>query len=495
MRALPVAVLGCVLCGAAGAEEPLRPRWGELRLESPIPVDTLAWREALDLGGRDVDEAPLEPALLRGLRLLAARGYAFAEARPGSFDLDGNVVTGTIALEPGTQARVEGLVLEGAKVTRASTAERLAGVRPGDAYTGVEEEEARERLARSGLFSSVGEAEIVPGPEPGDVLLKIPVEEPAYTRFGGLLGVSGPESRVTGFLDLELTNIAGTAREASGRWEDRGDGLTRFALHYREPWIPFVPVGVAGDLEHDVFEGRYSYTKWEVVGDLGFGPWTFAFGRGGTRAVEVVEAAEEASEDRKVNERFFVAGIALDRRNAAANPTRGFRMSLRNRRGSKTLNAARDSLEIRVDRNRWEAAAEGYLGLGNRWLVAVGTRFDFLDTPEDSLPRWDLTAVGGATSVRGYREEQFLASSVWLVRNEVRWLQDRRGSSLYVLADVGFLNREGRRFADLFDRVLAGYGVGVRQANRLGILGVEYAVAKGESVLDGRIHLRIDAVF
>jgi len=491
-----MALLFCVagiaaLPAAAPAAGTERLRWGRLALRSETPVDTLAWRQALDLEGRYVDEAPLEPALLRALETLARAGYPFAEARPGSFDVVADRLTGTIVLALGVRPKIVGIQLIGAEITRASTAARLARVASGDPYTGREDRVVRERLARSGLFISVGEVDVAPGPQPEEVLLKVPVREPAYTRFAGIIGVSGRDSRLTGLLDLELRNIAGTAREAAGRWENRGDDLTRFALRYREPWLPLVPVGVAGDLTHDVSENVYSFTRWEVSGDREWGDgWRFRLGRGGSRAVET------ASDRARTSEGFVLAGLELDRRNATLVPTAGYRLGVTSRRGQKSFTVAEDTLDVRFDRTRWEADAELYRRVTPRWLAVVRGRFAFLDSPEDSLPRYDLFAVGGAASLRGYREEQFLTAAAVILQLEWRWLQGTEGSALYLFTDAALISPSGEREErDRFRTFLLGTGVGVRQASRLGILGVEYGVAKGENPLDGRIHLRLDAVF
>jgi outer membrane protein assembly factor BamA len=474
---------------AASAQERLR--WGRIALVAEAPVDTAAWRDALDLEGRPIDEAPLDAAVRRGLRALAERGHPFATARPRGFDLDGGRITGRIEVDPGIRPRVAGITLDGASVTRTGTALRLSGITLGQVYTGREDRIVRERLSRSGLFRSVGEVTLLPGMEEDAVLLRVPVTEPPYTRFRGVLGVSGRESRLTGLVDLDLANIAGTARAAAGRWEDRGDGLSRYALHYREPWLPLVPLGVQGDLAHDVKEDVYSFTKWEVTGDLTLGgQWTVRAGRGGAKAVRTGAAAGNESEG------FYVAGVELERRNSTLNPTGGYRLFLESRRGTKTFTPLGDSLEVRLDRTRWNVGGEGYRRFGGRWLGVLTLRLDYLDTPEDSIPRWDLFAVGGAASLRGYREEQFLTPAAWTLQAEWRWLQGTEGSALYLFTDAAFIAPgTARRLGDTFRTFLLGTGIGVRQASKLGILGVEYGVAKGENPLDGRIHLRIDAVF
>jgi outer membrane protein assembly factor BamA len=491
MRTLWMLLALVVVQGAvpAAGEETARLRWGKIEIESSAPIDSVAWFRALDLEGRYVDEAPIDAAIVRALRIFAEVGYPFAEARPRSFDLEDGKLVGTIHLDLGAEAVIEDIQLSGARVTKPKTVFRLIGMEPGRRYTGREGAMVRERLARSGLFSSVGEVKVLPGSSAGAVVLEVPVTEPPYTRFRGALGVSGEEATLTGLLDLDLTNIAGTARAASGRWENRGLGLTRFALHYREPWLPVVPIGLEGDLQHDVNENRYSYTRWEITGDISWRSiWRIRAGRGGSQAVEIDGPTGTQSES------YFVGGVTYDGRNSAANPTAGIRFFLNSTRGTKTVPI--DTLVIRLDRTRWDLGGEGYQRVGSRWLGVLRTRFQYLDTPEDSIPRWDLFAVGGANSLRGYREEQFLTPGAWVTQTEWRWLQGNQGSAVYVFADAAFISPpEGREFEDTFDQFQLGTGLGLRQAGKLGIVSVEYGVARGDSPLDGRLHLRIDAVF
>ena len=119
-------VLLLAIAAVSSASEP--PRWGVLQVLADAPYDALAWREAVNLEGRALDEAPLEPALWRGLRALADAGYAFAEVHPGEFDLEDGRVNGVLRLSPGPRARLVGLVLAGAKVTRPGTAYRMSGL-------------------------------------------------------------------------------------------------------------------------------------------------------------------------------------------------------------------------------------------------------------------------------------------------------------------------------------------------------------------------------
>jgi outer membrane protein assembly factor BamA len=304
------------------------------------------------------------------------------------------------------------------------------------------------------------------------------------------LGVSGPESEITGLVDLDLGNIAGTGRVASGRWENRGGGLTRFGLHYHEPWLPLVPISLDFDLAHDVNQIIYTYTRWALAASYTWrNQWSLTAGVGGAQAVEPAPGLGAS------HETFTLLGVGFDHRNSALNPTSGFRIYTESRRGSKTYPVA-DTLSVKVHRQRWGAGFEGYRRVGRPWLLSIRSRFDALQTPEAVVPRYELYAIGGASTLRGYREEQFLTSMAWVVQGEWSLLLGTQGSRLYLFTDVGFLGSpEARELGRLFDRVPVGTGVGVSQGSRFGILGVEYGWAKGENILDGRIHLRLDAMF
>jgi len=492
MRGLLFAVCLALWATPAAAGNDSDAIWGALRIESDVDLRALGWDGDLGLRGRPVSEAGLDRAVTTLLAVLAEAGYPFAEVRPGSFDREDDRITGVLRVDPGTPAHVEALILEGAEVTRTGTIYRVAGIKVGQRFTGKETGQVEERLRRSGLFTMVNDIQVLPGTEEGGVVLRARVTEPSYTRFAGIVGL-GKGGEVTGLLDLQLKNLAGTAREGAVTWQNQGAGLTRFHLSYREPWLPVIPVGLAGLLKHDVNSGVYSYTQYELTGDLTVAfRWTFVLGLGGASAVETADTGVKSDES------YFLAGATYDSRTSVWNPLGGAYLTLQSRRGDKKVRPADGAgPEVRFDRTRWTVAGEMYQRAGARWLGSARTRFNYLDTPEEIIPRYDLYAVGGALSVRGYREEQFITNLAWTFQTEWRLMQDAKGSAVYALLDGGLISdrKENGSYTGRFDSFLLGYGVGVRQVTRLGVLGVEYGIPRGTGVLDGRIHLRVAAAF
>ena len=101
----------------------------------------------------------------------------------------------------------------------------------------------------------------------------------------------------------------------------------------------------------------------------------------------------------------------------------------------------------------------------------------------------DLYRLGGIASVRGYREGQFLASRAAWSNLELRYSLTRR-SFVAVFYDLGYY----RTPADDIYKVPAvegfiyGYGLGIRIETALGMFGVSYALGKGDSILEGKLH-------
>lgn len=485
-------ILGLFLTGLgvakALAQSSGETRWGELTLEGSPEVTDLLPPPALS--GNPIQAEDLDRYIKELLLELSELGYPFAEILPRDFDVSEGRVSGALKIELGARPTLAGIVLKGAEVTKPNTVMRLGGVKKGELFRGSMLQTTREKLLRSGLFQTVGELTLEAGPSQNEIVFSADAVEPAYTRFAGVLGVGGPDSKLTGLLRLELLNIAGTAREGAAHWENQGQGITRFSLSYREPWLPILPVGVSGALRNDVNEGVYSYTNWELRGDLSAGSsWRFGLGWGGARAVNTGSSTQNERES------FVLATVVYDGRNSFFVPTQGARLRLESRRGDKTRELGSGAEET-LDRTRWKLDLEGYQPLGNRLVLAAESAFEFLDTPEDSLPRYDQFAIGGANTLRGYREEQFLTSGALTLALELRWLQDAKGSALYGFIDQGWIS-SGSTAAerDNLDRYLLGLGVGLRQASPVGLLGVEYGIPKGSSPLDGRIHFRLDAFF
>ncbi len=101
------------------------------------------------------------------------------------------------------------------------------------------------------------------------------------------------------------------------------------------------------------------------------------------------------------------------------------------------------------------------------------------------MPFHELLVLGGARSLRGYREEQFRGTRVALGSVEYRYLLGRRSRAI-AFVDAGYWYRDGSNVAK--DTNL-GYGIGLRGDTRLGTISIDYGLGEGDDLLDGKLHV------
>jgi outer membrane protein insertion porin family len=100
--------------------------------------------------------------------------------------------------------------------------------------------------------------------------------------------------------------------------------------------------------------------------------------------------------------------------------------------------------------------------------------------------------LGGTRTVRGYREEQFLASRTAWANLEYRLMLTQR-SYAFVFSDGGYYLREAdpERGIVKNEDIILGYGIGITVETAIGLLGVSFALAQGNSFSEGKIHFGV----
>ena len=98
--------------------------------------------------------------------------------------------------------------------------------------------------------------------------------------------------------------------------------------------------------------------------------------------------------------------------------------------------------------------------------------------------------------MRGYRENQFLGSAVAWGGVEYRYLLNRF-SFLSGFLDLGYVARpaDDRLMIPESRNTLIGYGIGFQFDTSLGLLGVSYALGRGDTFSTGKIHFGLINTF
>ena len=474
-------------------------RYAGVQLEGVSILDTATLLSRSGLSAGD-PFAPrnLEQGITMLLKLYESLGYPFARIEIGDIRFrEGPTHEETsvaLRIEEGTAARISELRVEGNTATQTSVITRAARFTPGDLYTGDLPAKIRLRIGKLQLFSSVSTPELFVNND-RSVGLLIRVAEGSPNRFDGIIGyvppgASGGSGYVTGFVDMQFRNIFGTARKLSARWNRESQTSQEIALRYKEPWIGPLPISAEGGYAQRKQDSTYVRESYDLaVETVVAEDMTVGLVAAGSR-VTPAEGFGQLMVSRS-SSLSIGALVAYDNRDDQVTPTAGFRYRTEYRTGRKEiLTPVRRGSAEKSSTQLLSFDVEGYAPLiRNQVLAVLVSARDFRSS---TIEFGDLFRLGGANSLRGYREGQFLGSTIAWANLEYRLLAGQR-SFAFAFLDLGYVSTPVRQEAGLngdeFRRL--GYGAGVRVDTPLGLIGVSLAFGQGDTFNSAKLHLRL----
>jgi len=431
-----------------------------------------------------------------------ADGYPFVEVWVDSIgvDRDSAAVDVSLYVVEGSPRNVENVVVEGLKKTRPDLAMKIAGIEPGAPYRSQLLEDAYLRVVSSGVFSDVDYPTVRMSADGSGVDAVLHVNEQARSHlFAAALGyasASGNTDRVlSGYVQLELNNIGGSLKDFSATWNNDGAGRNETHIRYRDRLFLGHRLGLGLRLEQVGQDTLYTWQSAGIEGERGVGRVAgtllgFTLAGYGDRNVFSEGALLRSS-------RWRVKGGA----NAMWGSDRAG--SYAKLGGDVTLafkhNSYRDNATGPGDvRQTIYDGSTGLLFPAWRNLhVAVDGRIEWLQSDEQDVPLSEQFYVGGARTVRGYRENQFHGRRVAYARNELRLGRSAR-DGFYAFVDAGYVRQETPQTngTTLVDGTgLTGYGFGVRSLSKVGRLDLSFAVSDGLSLRQTKVHVILEQNF
>jgi outer membrane protein assembly factor BamA len=249
-----------------------------------------------------------------------------------------------------------------------------------------------------------------------------------------------------------------------------------------------LPLSVRLGIEHLAQDTTYSTTG--VSADLllaagrGF-RFSLGVGRERTALMGVLPGATT-----KRSRLAIRAGARMDLRDNPVAPRNGLLLRAEGDWGSRRDGGVGIEADKSVDLARLQVGSEIYRPVHGRHGVFVGARWSKIFSDESPVPVDQTLRFGGAGSLRGYREDQFRAEETGLVQIEHRIAMGERGSRLFFFADFGMLRGEKAP-----DGTLIGYGLGLRAATRGGVVGLDFALGRGDSWREAKVHVKLERFF
>ena len=407
----------------------------------------------------------------------------------------------TLAVDEGPRLWLRDVEVPSDARTSPGLVARLADLEVGEPLTGYDPEAIRSALQGRPYFRSVGRPTLTVRDD-GGTTVRVPVEESAPGAFDLVLGYlppSGPggSGQLVGSGHLLLEHLFGGGRRVDLTLDRRPGQTSIVDLSVSDPYIAGLPFRLAGTFRGEQRDSTYGERRYGLTAGV---PLSRAFELSGRLSWEVVRPGQAGTRLRGRRQRiprsetlFYGVGVRYVSVDRPDNPRRGLRLDVRVDQGQKERSrrrltaagdTARSSDSFRQDRFRGTVRA--FVPLFDRQVAVVGG--DGAVLRSRSYDRSDLFRLGGASSLRGYDEDQFLGTVTLRGLLEYR-VQLGRRSYVYAFGDLGYVERPALGPGRATQSWRPGYGLGMQLQTTIGLVTTTYALNPQVSTpADGRIH-------
>jgi len=435
---------------------------------------------------------------------LENQGFPFAAVKIKSVYLyddstgDNHLADIYLALDEGTKSTIDKIEVSGNTSTKDYVIVRELRIETGEEYSQEKVENLPRRLNKLRFFDPVP----IPSfylDSKNDGILQINVKERNTNNFDGIIGYIPPQNEnesgyVTGMVNITLRNIFGTGRAAAINWEKLTRESQELDLKYLEPWLFGYPFNLNAQLFQRIQDSTYvqriigggiEYLATEDISATAF-----------VLVEQVIPTTREVPVFTVYNSSSITTGVGLkiDLRDDPLATLNGFIFENSYSYSKKTINGpseyVSEGLQTEINLQRITAGFGAFFEIFPRNVIALKVNGKELSGP--FFEQSDLWRFGGTKTVRGYREEQFLASRIAWTNLEYRLMLSQR-TYTFVFFDSGYYLQEPIPEIGILgvEDFIFGYGVGIALDTAIGLLGVSFAFADGDTFSEGKIHFGI----
>ncbi len=456
------------------------------------------------LKGQAFNKTEIEQSIENQLEQFENSGYPFAKIIINSVAVyndsvdKNNYADVYLKIVSGGESKINKVEIRGNTSTKDYVILRELRLETGMSYSQKKIEEFPQRLNRLRFFDPVPVPQFYINSKNEGVLL-VEVKEKNTNNFDGIIGYIPPNKNessgyITGLVTISLRNLFGTGRAIALKWNKFNKNSQELDLRYLEPWFLSFPLNINLGLYQKVQDSTYVQRKLE--GAIEYLATESISASVNIATESVVPSVRTIPVFTVYNSSYITTGLNLkiDTRDDPYAPTEGILFINSYALSKKTINGPAEyltsTLNTSVNLQRFSVSFAFFYELFSRQVVAIGVNGRELRGP--TFENSDLYRLGGTNSLRGYREEQFLGSRIFWSNLEYRALFTRRSYG-FLFFDTGYYLRpaETEKNIPKTEDFLYGFGLGLNLETGLGVLRVSYALGKGDTFSDGKIHFGI----
>lgn len=445
----------------------------------------------------------VEEVISNSLDYLENNGYPFSSIKINSFLIENDSSENesfanlNLSIEKGILGKISKIEIIGNTKTKDYVIIRELRIDSSEVYSQNRINEIPAKLNRLRFFQPI-KRPIFYLNNKDEGILQLTIQEKETNNFDGVVGyVPGNDNEkgyFTGFVNISLRNLFGTGRAAAFRWEQQNRESQELEIKYLEPWLfsyPFnINLGLFQRKQDTTYVQRYFSGQIDYLASKEISAGVIF------ETQSTIPTDNGTSRFSVFNSTTITTGVnfKLDSRDDFYAPTSGVYFLNIYKYSRKSINGPARFLspdtKTEIILQKIEVDFSTFYEIFSRHILALSVHGRELRG--DSFEISDLYFLGGTNSLRGYRERQFQGNRLLWSNFEYRYLLTRR-SFAFLFFDAGYFLRSedlAQNIQNISDTKI-GYGIGINLETGLGVLGVSFAMAKGDSFSDGKIHFGI----
>ena len=438
----------------------------------------------------------------RLLRRYDEAGYPFTQLWIDSIghDPDRNRIEARITLVEGSPRTIMRVEIEGLERTRPDLAVRVSGIDPGTPYSRRVLDDAYLRLISSRLFDRVEYPTVrVSADGKGvDAVLGV-VESKRSHSFRAAIGWAAAEEEgedrvLSGLVDLRLRNIGGTLKDFEAFWTNDGQERSETRVSYRDRFFLGRQLSVGLRLEQIGQDTLYTWQSLglELAKPIGHaGASLFTLGTGLYVDRNIFSTGELLRSWRY--RAALDAGVLRGNRRH----TDFFNLDARFTWARKHNTWREPDSTASLNQYIFEAEGEATASFGRLLHGRMAGVYRGLESDETFVPLSEQFYIGGARTLRGYKENQFHGRRVATLSTELL-VGPGRWENGYVFVDAGYVLQETRQADGTIlsnNTFPVGFGFGLRTESTVGNIDLSFAVDDELSLRQTKVHVLLEQNF
>ncbi|MBQ7489225.1 MAG: BamA/TamA family outer membrane protein [Bacteroidales bacterium] len=436
-------------------------------------------------------------------------GFPFTEVSLNNIQTEGGKITAELSVDRGNFIIVDTIIVKGDAKLRAAYLYPYLGIRKRKAYSENTMRRVPEKVTAMPFATETRPSGVEFNTDKASLYLFL--DKKRTNRFDGFMAIVPVDERtgrvgIAGEVNLALKNLFGIGESFDAEWRAPGQKSQNLRLAAEFPYLFRTPIGA--DLQFALNKTDTSYLNMNYRIGIRYSFLTNGFLKAYFNYLtsDVLDANLLQISDNNLNyidyrKRMYGLEFSFSRLDYIYNPRKGVELSVDVSAGRRKIirNAKADSAiysGIVMESANYSVTTRvnGYIPLHKRWVLKLGMAGGGIFGAENLAN--DLFKIGGMKSLRGFAEDEIIATAYGTITTELRFLFARI-AYFNIFFDAAWYERnlQGSYVSDF----PFGFGAGLAFDTKAGIFFLNYALGRqfGNpiSFKNGKIHFGIKVTF